>query len=77
MATLLELPKGENSLMVAYRAVEEGGKLDDANRVVAIYEQHFVTKAAPVKPDQKTFERISLVDPTIRTVVRSSTASRP
>ena len=75
MTTLLELPKGENSLMAAYKAVEQGGTFADANQVVAVYEQHFVSKAAPVTPDAKVFERISLIDPNIRTVVRCSTAS--
>ena len=75
MTTSLELPKGENSLMAAYKAVAQGGTLADANQVVATYQEHFVTKAVPSTPDSKVFERISLVDPNIRTVVRCSTAS--
>lgn len=75
MTTLLELPKGENSLMAAYKAVEQGGTLADANQVVAAYEQHFVSRAVPGIPDPKRFERISRVDPSIRTFVRCSTAS--
>ena len=75
MTTLLELPKGENSLMAAYKAVEQSGTFADARQVVAVYEQHFVSRAFPAAPDTKVFERISLVDPTIRTFVRCSTAS--
>ena len=74
MTTLLELPKGENSLMVAYKAVEQAGTFADANQVVTDYEQYFVSKAAPVTPDAHGFERISLLDPNIRTVIRCSTA---
>ena len=75
MIAQLELPTGENSLMVAYKAVEEGGTLADSNQIVAAYQQHFTPTAAPVSPDAKVFERISLIDPNIRTVVRGSTAS--
>ena len=74
MTLLLELPKGENSLMAAYKAVEQGGTFADANQVVATYQEYFVTKAAPATPESKGFERISLIDPTIRTVVRCSTS---
>jgi hypothetical protein len=75
MTTLLELPEGENSLMVAYKAVEQGGTLADEHQLMAVYEQHFVCPTAPLTTDTKMFERVSLVDPTIRTVVRCSTAS--
>lgn len=75
MTTLLELPNGENSLMLAYRAVEQSGTLADEHQVVAAYDQYFVCPAAQLTPDTKMFERISLVDPTIRTVIGCSTAS--
>lgn len=74
MTTRLELPKGENSLMVAYKAVEQAGTFADANRVVTDYHNYFVSRAAPLTPDAKVFERISLIDPNIRTVVRCSSA---
>jgi hypothetical protein len=69
----LHLPTGENILMAAYRAVAEGRS--DPSELVASYEQHF-TSTVPVPPAQPpVFERFSLVDPSIRMTVQSSTAT--
>jgi len=70
----LSLPVGENILMAAYRAVTDGRVAEPAE-LVAAYEQHFTptVSVSPVQPP--VFERFSLVDPTIRMTVRSSTAT--
>ena len=70
----LQLPTGENILLSAFRAVAEG-RIAEPTELVAEYERLFTT-AVPVPPTQpQVFERFSLVDPTIRMTVRSSTAS--
>lgn len=69
----LQLPTGENILLSAFRAVAEGRIVEPA-KLVAEYERHFIT-AVPVPPTQPhTFERFSLVDPTIRMTVQSNSA---
>lgn len=70
----LSLPIGENILLAAFRAVTESRGADPAE-LVAAYEQHFTT-TVPVPPTQPpVFERFSLVDPNIRMIVQSSTAT--
>ena len=70
----LQLPTGENILLSAFRAVAEG-RISEPNELVAEYERLFTT-AVPVPPTQpQVFQRFSLVDPTVRMTVRSSTAS--
>lgn len=75
MDKLLELPEGENSLMVAYQAVIDGSDIFDLENVADVYRQHFVPAVPPVSVQPPVFERVSLVDPTIRTIVRASTAT--
>lgn len=76
MQNLLELlPQGENSLIAAYQAVVDGeGSVDD-NDLTKAYEQHFATAVPPASQQAPLFERVSLVDPSIRTIVRSTTAA--
>jgi hypothetical protein len=75
MEKLLELPQGENSLLVAYEALLEGKSTVDENNVASVYKQYFVTAVPPASVQAPVFERVSLVDPTIRTIVRSSTSA--
>lgn len=73
---LLDLPKGENSLMAAYESVLDAKDSPErANDLVATYERFFVTAVPPAAVQAPVFERVSLVDPTIRTVIRSTTAA--
>lgn len=74
MSQLLELKKGENSLIAAYDALEQGGKLAEKNDVAALYEHYFVTAVPPISDKPPVFEKVSLVDPNIRTFIRSTTA---
>ncbi len=73
MDKLLELPQGENSLLAAYEALLDGKNTVDENSVASVYERYFVTAVPPASVQAPVFERVSLVDPTIRTIVRSST----
>lgn len=75
MDKLLELAQGENSLLVAYEALLDGKNTVDENSVASVYEQYFVTVVPPASVQVPVFERVSLVDPTIRTIVRSSTSA--
>lgn len=68
----LQLPTGENILMSAFRAVEEGRNATPTD-LVAEYEKYFTT-TLPSKPTQaQKFERFSLSDPNIRVIVQSNT----
>jgi hypothetical protein len=75
MDKLFELPQGENSLLVAYEALLDGKNNVDEKSVASVYEQYFVTAVPPASVQAPVFERVSLVDPTIRTIVRSSTSA--
>lgn len=75
MDKLLELPEGENSLMAAYQAVIDGDGAFDLEDVANVYQQHFVPAVPPISVQPPVFERVSLVDPTIRTIVRASTGT--
>jgi hypothetical protein len=75
MTTLLEMPDGENSLITAYKAITQGRNQPDKDTVKTEYEQHFVSKSDPFTKNSKVFERISLVDPTIITIVGCNTTS--
>ena len=68
------LPVGENILMAAFRAVVEG-QLAEPAELVAAYERHFGTVPPVSHTQPPVFERFSLVDPTIKMTVQSSTAT--
>jgi hypothetical protein len=70
----LQLPTGDNLLMAAFRAIAEG-QITDPTQLVAAYEQHFRSTVAVPPERPPVFERFSLVDPSIRMCVQSSTAS--
>jgi hypothetical protein len=70
----LHLPIGENILMAAYLAVAEG-RSSDPSELVASYEQHFKSTVTVPPAQPPVFERFSLVDPSIRMTVQSSTAT--
>jgi hypothetical protein len=74
MSQLLELPLVENSLIAAYEAIVSRDLLATDNDIATIYEQYFVTAVPSLAEKSPSFERVSLVDPSIRTVLRSSTA---
>lgn len=68
----LEQPVGENILMSAFKAISEGQQVS-SDDLVAEYERHF-SAVAPAKPAaQPVFERFSLIDPKIRTIIQSNT----
>ena len=75
MNNLLELPTGENSLLAAHKAIEEGRSSVDSEDLQSLYLMHFVPAVPPVSVQPPVFERFSLIDPTIRTIIRSTTAS--
>lgn len=70
----LHLPVGENVLMAAFRAVAEGRSAESAD-LVAAYEQYFTSEVRVAPSQPRVFERFSLVDPTIRMTLQSSTAT--
>lgn len=79
MSQLLELSEGVNSLIDAYDSITRNKKLGDTaendNSLVAVYEQYFTTVSPPISERPPVFERVSFVDPTILTFVRSNTAA--
>lgn len=68
----LNLPTGENSVLSAYDMIRKNKGMK-AEEMVGSYNLHF--GASPLTPSsaRPVFERFSLVDPTIRTVIQSST----
>lgn len=69
----LQLPTGENVLLAAFRALETG-QVTKSSDLVAEYERHFTTAVSVPKEQPQVFERFSIVDPSIRMTVQSSTA---
>lgn len=74
MSQLLELSQDAKPLLAAYDAMKQQTVATDGGDLVAIYEQHFVTAVPPASTEAPSFERVSLTDPTIRTIIRASTA---
>ncbi len=72
MSKLLELPRGLNSLIAAYEAIRDAST-PAQNDIAKLYEQHFVTAVPPSNVRAPDFERVSLIDPNIRTFVRANT----
>lgn len=68
----LQLPAGENIILSAYASVTQGDQVLSMD-FVSEYERFFGTVVTPAAGHQVSFERFSLVDPTIRTVVKSTT----
>ena len=71
--TKLAAPTGENLLLKAYRAVIEKQEAD-AGELVAEFQRHFVVTVPPPANNPQVFERFSLVDPGILTVLQANTA---
>lgn len=71
---LTTLQQERNTLIEAY---ESSNRSENVNRLdlLSLYQQHFETKAQPTTEKAPVFEKVSLVDPTIRTVLRSNTAA--
>ena len=73
--TELSAPSGENLLLKAYLAVNEKQE-PDAGELAAEFLRHFEVTAPVPSPanNPQIFERFSLVDPGILTVLRANTA---
>ncbi len=73
--SLLQLSTGPSLLLSAYEASREDAGGMTGDDLAAKYRELFphAVSAAPTGPT--VFERFSLVDPSIRTVVRSSTVT--
>lgn len=73
--TELQVPVGENILLSAFRDVNNESATKTSDELMAEYERHFKTTVPtpPVQP--QIFERFSLIDPTIRMTVKSSTSA--
>jgi len=69
--TNLQLPSGENIILSAYAAIKGDDQVDSLD-FVREYEHYFETAVKPATGHQGNFERFSLVDPTIRTVIKST-----
>ena len=72
--TRLAAPTGESLLLKAYRAVAEKQE-PEAAELVAEFQRYFVATVPPHANNSQVFERFSLVDPGILTVLRANTAS--
>lgn len=73
----LHLPNVENVILSAYAAItkERTDGQADVAVLVAQYDDLFVTTAPPTQNRPSRFERFSLIDPNLRTVISSSTAN--
>lgn len=71
--TTLRLPEGNNVILEAFLSL---GKENTPNpaEFVHQYEQHFVTAIPTKEAGNRTFERFSVIDPNIQTVVKSTTS---
>jgi hypothetical protein len=67
-----QIPSGENIILSAYASLMNDAQTAPTD-LVSEYERHFVTAVKPSTGRQGNFERFSLIDPTIRTIVKSST----
>ena len=72
--TELAAPTGENLLLAARRAIADK-PAPDAAELAAEFRRHFVVTAPLPAGKPPVFERFSLVDPDIRTVIRANTAA--
>jgi hypothetical protein len=72
--TALVAPAGENLLLLAHRAIADK-QAPDAAELAAEFHRHFVVTVPPPAGTPPVFERFSLVDPGIRTVIRANTAA--
>lgn len=68
----LKLPVGENPVLNAYDVIRKNKDMM-AEEMVGSYNLHFGTPPLTPSCARPVFERFSLVDPTIRTVIQSST----
>lgn len=74
MSQLLELSQDAKPLLAVYDAMKQQNVATDGGDLMAIYEQYFVTAVPPASTKAPSFERVSLIDPTIKTVIRAGTA---
>ena len=72
----LQLPSTENVILSAYAEIvkERADDQADPATLVALYDNLFVTAVPPAQNRPSNFERFSLVDPNLWTVIKSSTA---
>jgi hypothetical protein len=73
---MLELkpPTGENSVLNAFDVIRKNKDMK-AEEMVTHYNLHFDAPPVPPSDVRPVFERFSLVDPAIRTVIQSSTTT--
>jgi hypothetical protein len=73
---MLELkpPTGENSVLNAFDVIRKSKDMKAAE-MVDHYNNHFGASPLPPSDVRPIFERFSLVDPAIRTVIQSSTTT--
>jgi len=69
----LQLPTEGNIVLDAFNALYESTPIDSAE-LVAVYSRYFATAIEPLPGHRRVFERFSLADPTIRTVIKSTTS---
>lgn len=72
MSNILDLQVGENSLIAAYEAVKTGRSVLNADDLVGTYNTYF-SPAVPTHGTGALFDRFAVVNPSIKTVVRSTT----
>lgn len=72
MSNILDLQVGENSLIAAYEAVKTGRSVLSTEDLVKTYNAYF-SPAVPAHGSGALFDRFALVNPAIKTVVRSTT----
>lgn len=75
--SVLQLPEGENLILAAFASLSNAqAQAVNPNDIIHQYESHFITSVDPGQPGHRNnrIERFSLVDPTIQTVIKSSTS---
>ena len=75
MDKLLQLVGGENSLLSAYESMVSGKTAVADGALQDEYARYFRTEVTTGSVDAKALEKFSLTDPSIRTVIASSTAA--
>ncbi|MER2540015.1 MAG: hypothetical protein ABTQ26_12310 [Azonexus sp.] len=66
-----QLPGGENIILSAYASMTKNDQTAQVD-LVSEYERHFVSAVKSATGRQVNFDRFSLVDPTIRTIIKST-----
>lgn len=67
----LQLPGGENIILSAYVSMKSANQAQPMDFALE-YQRYFVTAVEAATGSHGKFERFSLVDPTIRTVIKTT-----